>query len=286
MKLHKHQICCILYYTLFFTTTLVWAQTSYEGEGIVTLSHITPEEARAEALNLARQDALSKARLEVVGYTSSSLTELSTKHDNQVYDYFTRFVRTITKGRILSEEILFNGIEQLTIAGERGLQTTYRVKLNAVVKVEESDPDPSFKLRLKLNQETFREGETITFELEATQNCYVTVFNLYSLDSLRILFPNELSQNNNLEKGKTLFIPDPEAGWDIPLSLLPRSEIDVESILVVATNDDIPFQAIDASSIEGAVAIDKALTAISDWLIEIPVNQRTEDMTTYRIVKH
>ena len=257
----------------------------YEGEGTVNLSHITPEDARVEALNLARQDALSKARLEIVGYTASSLTELSTKDDNQVYDSFTRFVRTITKGRILKEDSLFAGIEQQPIPGTNRTQDVYRVKIRALIKQEEGEPDPAFKLSINLNQESFREGETITLELKTTQDCYVTVFNLYAHDSLRIWFPNEYAPDNYLQNRMSLFIPDPETVWDIPLHLLPGKEIDIESVLVVATKDDIPFPTLDASTVEGAVAMDQALTTISNWLIEIPIDHRTELMATYRVVK-
>lgn len=256
------------------------------GEGIVNLSHITPENARSEAHNIARQDALSKARLEVVGYTASSLTELSTRDDDQVYDHFTRFVRTITRGRILKEDILFDGIEQQPIPGTNRTQPIYRVKIRVQIHQEEGEPDPAFKLSINLNEESFREGETITLELKATRDCYVTVFNLYAHDSLRIWFPHEFDPYNFLQKGKSFFIPDPDALWDIPLGLLPGKEIDVESVLVIATKDNIPFTTLRAVTVEGALAMDQALTTISNWLIEIPIDRRTEDMATYRVVKH
>jgi len=275
----------ILFSLSILATTVALAQSMYDGEGIVNLSHITVEDARTEALNLARQDALEKVRLEVIGYTAGSLTELSTKDDFQIYDSFTRFVRTITKGRILSEEILFDGIENQSMPGTNRTQPIYRVKIRAQIHQEEGEPDPTFKLSVSLNQETFRVGETITLELNATQDCYVTVFNLYAHDSLRIWFPHEFAKDNRLQKGKSFMIPDPEAVWDIPLGLLSGKEIDVESVLIVATKDNIPFPTLKAATIEGALAMDQALTAVSNWLIEIPIDCRTEDMATYRIVK-
>jgi len=274
----------ILSLALFITTGAIEPKW-HEGEGIVNLSHTTPEEARVEAFNLARRDALSQAQLEIVGYTAGSLTELSSNEDHQFYDHFTSFVRTFTKGMILEEETLFDGIEQQTIQGSTLKQTVYRVKIRALNAPEEGEPDPAFKLSVDLNQESFREGETLTLELKTTQDCYVTVFNMYACDSLRILFPHELAPYNTLMRGEPLIIPALDAVWDIPLHLLPGKETDVESVLIVATKDDIPFPTLNAATVEGAVAMDQALTSISNWLIEIPIDRRTEDMATYLIVK-
>ncbi len=44
-----------------------FAQQWHNGDGVVIMANITPEQARTEALNLARQDALGKASVEIRG---------------------------------------------------------------------------------------------------------------------------------------------------------------------------------------------------------------------------
>jgi len=257
-----------------------------EGEGIVTLANITPEEARQRAWDKARENALSKMGQELVGFTTGKLEELKRSgRPTEVREYFARSIQTFTRGFIAKEEPLFDGPEMQAIPGTNQTQLVYRVKIRAQVEMETTGPDPNFQISLTLNQTRFRAGETLSIRVKSTADCRITILNLYALDSLRVLFPNPHTPDNRLLKNVLRTIPAPEDIWDIPISLLPDRDEDVESLLVVATKDDIPFPTLDAVSVDNTLAMSQAMTLISNWLMKIPADRRTQEMTTYDIMK-
>ena len=259
---------------LIFSST--FAQDWHNGEGLVTMANITPEQARSEALVIARQNALEEAGIEIRGVTARHIREAS---GGEAFDLFARFTRTVTRGRIISEEYLFDDQVKILNAWH------YKVALRAEVAMEVGEPDPAFKIDLNLDPPTYRDGETMTMTLSATRDCWVTVLNLYADDSLRVTVPNKYMENNFVGRGCSIPIPPVDAGWELPVTL----ELDVDqetgAMLAVATKDDIPFISTALSDADSILAIGDALTAINKWLIDIPSNRRTEDMIHYKIVK-
>jgi len=276
----------IIAFALLTLPALLIAAEWHTGEGVIELSPTTTvDDARQMAWNRARQEALSHAGVEVVGATAGKLQELSAGGKSEVYDHFSRFIQTFTRGRITEEKILFDAVETQVIPGTNQIRAVYRVTLSALIEPDTTAPDPAFVINLKLNSDNFREGETISLQLEATQDCYITVFNLYALDSLRIWFPNDVAAENQLRRGDKMNVPPPGAVWDLPLHLLPGKTMDVESVLVVATKEAVPFPEWEGSVVGGAVAMDRALTTLSGWLAKMPSDQRTETTATYTIIK-
>lgn len=255
---------------------IVLAQEWHTGEGLVTMANITPEQAHADALNIARQDALHKAGIEIRGVTARHIREAN---GGERYDEFASFTRTVTRGRIVDEEILFD--DQVKIAEV----WHYRVELRAQIEMDVGKPDPMFKLDIKLNQQAYRDGETITVMVSSTRDCYVTLFNLFADDSLCVIFPNQYYTNNEVHGEEHISIPPPDAGWDLPVSLNPGKVEDIESILAVATKDDIPFFSPGATIRNELISVSDALTAINKWLLDIPSDRRTEDIIHYKIIK-
>ena len=83
-----------------------------------------------------------------------------------------------------------------------------------------------------------------------------------------------------------LFIfPSPDAGFEMPVFLLDDKVEDVEAMMAVAIKDDIPFHTTKAVAIERLLATEQAFTSISNWLVNIPIDRRTEGMITYRILR-
>jgi hypothetical protein len=265
-----------------WTVTVVQAdeQEWYSGEGIAPIVHITVEQARQLAWDQALVDALSQASLEVTGATMMKIDEGGEGKDDQ----FSQFVRTATRGRIVAVDTLFDEAEQRTVVGSERRELVYRVAMRAQVQPEMGRPDPGFQLELNLNKELFADGETLSLELTASRNCYITLFNLYANDSLLVLLPNELLRDNHLQAEKTLSVPSPNAGWTLPVGLLPGRETDREMLLAVATKSEIPFSAARVAR-QGLMSMDEALLTVNRWLADIPSDQRTEAVAFYRIVK-
>jgi len=264
------------------TTISVQAEEQewHSGEGTVQIVHITVEEARQLAWDRALVDALSKVSLEVMGATVMKIEEGDGGGDDQ----FSQFVRTATRGRIVAVDTLSDEAEQRAVVGSERRELVYRVSMRAQVQPEMGRPDPGFQLELDLNKELFAHGETLSLELAATRDCYVTLFNLYANDSLLVLLPNELLRDNQLQAGQMLSVPPRNAGWDLPVGLLPGRETDREMLLAVATRSEIPFPAARIVR-QGLMSMDEALLTVNRWLAAIPSDQRTEAVAFYRIVK-
>lgn len=275
------QLCCILTLLLAAAAGAESPREWYHAEGIVPIVNITIEKAREEAWKQAQMEAVSQSSLEVIGATAMRIQE---SEGGEGYDQFAQFVRMATRGRIVAVDTLFDDSEKRSIPGGERSELVYRVEIRAQVQPEMGIPDPAFRLELDLNKAIFANGEALIVELTATQECYVTLFNLYANDSLLIVFPNERLPDSRIEAAKTRRIPPLGAGWELPVGLLPGRDSDQEMLLAVATKKPVPFlQGRDAR--QGLLAVDEALLAINNWLIDIPTDQRTETTAFYRIVK-
>ena len=252
----------------------------YPAEAEVPIVHLTPEEARRRAWDQALAQAAEQAGLEVMGATLLTTREGG---EGDRFDQFVRFVRTSARGRVVEVDTLFDGKALAPLPEGRG-EWVHRVSIRARVHPETGSPDPSFRLDLQLNQQSFREGEGLVMALTATQDCYVTVFDLYAGDSLVVVVPGPLLSDNRLRAGQTLRIPPEEAGWDLALSLPPGRDQAREMLLAVATRDSIPFPAAGPTR-QGLFSLGDALLAVNQWLARIPADQRTEAVASYRIVR-
>ena len=259
----------------------VGAADTYEGDGIVALANRTPEQARREALDKARQDALAQSRIEIVGVTTLHLAE--TTDTGAVYEGFAQFTQQITRGLILSEEVLIDSLE--TVQGGPEAYHQWHVRLRAKVEPQGGEADPTFKLDVDINRTTFRDGEAVELEFESTKDCFLTVLNLYSNDQLLVVLPNPQSPDNFLPARKRLTYPPPESPIDLEVGLMPDKKSDQEALLVIATRRDIPFTLESAPGAGGLVAMSDALMTINNWLVDIPADERTQTMISYGVVR-
>jgi hypothetical protein len=250
----------------------------YTGEGQVLVANISPEEARRQALEQARRDAIEKASLEVAGVDSRVLREQKGK---EAYDTFASFTQSISRGRIVEEEILRDEMAMLDLGA--GARPMHVVQLRAKV-VTSGEPDPSFVLRMKTNETTFRPGEKLHLTLTASQDCYVTLLNLYGGDSLRVLMPGTLAPVNFLAAGETLHMPPEGAGWSWTMEPLASGDVSQEALLAIGTKKPIPFTMETTLDYDQPVAMDNALMGLNRWLVEIPRDQWTQAMVAFTIL--
>ncbi|MBM3330031.1 MAG: DUF4384 domain-containing protein [Calditrichaeota bacterium] len=245
------------------------------GEATVPVIHITPEEARAKALDLARQDALSKVGLEFIGITSRLLSESSS---GEAYDHFARFTQGITRGRIVEERVSY----QNRLAPNGDVDVYCRNE--ARVAQDTGQADPWFKVSLMLSKSTARHGEKVLLKVRATQDAYVTIFNLFKGDSMRVVLPNRMQESNFLRAENELTIPPSGAGWHLTAYLAPGSSSADEAFLVVATKDYAPFVG-GGEFQQELYSLASALTVINRWLIDIPSDRRTQTIEHFNVVK-
>jgi len=266
---------------LFGLFSPAFSQEWQEGTGIITFAHITREDAHRQALDKARFDALKILGIEVVGVDGLFSGESSAGNH---YNNFIQLIHINTRGRIIDERIIFDGSEKQEVIGGESV-SMYRVTIEAQIEMDTVKSDPGFNLQMKLNQETFHIGETMVIDLYATKDCYVTIFCMYSNDSLIVLLPTRYQSDNRLTVGNTLRIPPHGAYWDMPVDLAGEREYDLESLIAVATKEDIQFQVSNAVKRKGLIAQSDALLEINRWIVKIDADKRTEAWAFYRVSK-
>lgn len=270
-KHYTYILCALCVLCVKFTSAQEW----HTGEAVVPIVNITPENARAKALAQARQNALEQVQLEVVGATSRLIKDAT---EGEAYDQFAKFTRSVTRGKIIDEEILLDDQIKMNNIWH------YKVKLRANVVMDKIEPDANFKVDITTDRASYRDGEYMHLTITATKGCYITIFNLYSNDSILVALPNKFMENNFIYAGVSMTIPPKDAKWPLQVNLVSDKSEDIEGFLIVATKEFVPFIS-QGELRQNLLSFDGGLMALNRWLVDIPADQRTENWTTYRIIK-
>ena len=238
----------------------------------------TPEQARREALQRARGEAL--ARTAGVRVAAQQLRLRSEEADGTVRDGFSSLVETSTEGRIVDESITY----RTRLESDEPI---YEATILAVVELEDDARDPGFTLDLATEPASrmLRDGEDLVLEVTASRRCYLTLIQIGSDGTPELLAPNRFLTEVALEAGRTLSIPPKSAGFRIRARLPAGREQERERILAVATLDPVTFM-LDAETgdeLSRSAAAGSRFTALNRWLLRIPVARRAEAFWEYEI---
>lgn len=238
----------------------------------------TPEQARREALQRARDEAV----IEAVGVrvAAQQLRLRSEQADGTVRDGFSSLVETSTEGRIVEERVTYRTRLENEIP-------IYDADLVAVVAVEEGARDPGFTLDLAsaAGARTLRDGEPLVLQVVASRPCYLTLLRVGEDGSVELVVPNRFAPVIALEPGRAVRIPARSAGFEIRARLPDGRERERERLLAVATLDPVTF-ALDApSGGELSAAAGETFSALNRWLLRIPVARRAEALWEYEIAR-
>jgi hypothetical protein len=255
------------------------APRTVEVEAEVHGSGRTPEQARREALERARELAVA----EVAGiHVRAQQVRLKSEARDGLRDAFSYLVHTSSQGRIVREDVAFD------TRVEGGIPI-YRARLRADVVMETGHRDPGFDLEVRTvpDSGTLRDGEALKLVVTPSRDCYVTVLNLHEDGSVGRVFPNELEPDHHLPGGRASEIPAPDAPFEIRVTLGPGRADLQEQLLVVATADPVSFRPSDERSGELVPDGDASpgLTRLNQWLLQVPVDRRTEVLLAYEVVE-
>jgi hypothetical protein len=273
-----HGICILLLlspYTLSGQDAEKWVECS----GEAAIQNITYEEAKVIARRQARLDAIEKA------------CGVSIQAETLVKDFVIAgdFVHALSYGRVVEEKDLQWKTETL-MSQKPGSPPGMKLHLGMKARVvpEMGSPDPSFKVDLKLNHTSFKSGEEVILKVRATRDCYVTVLNLCTDDTVRVLFPNKWQIDPLIKAKEKVEIPDKSSrnfGIHIRVANLPGHKRDSEIVTVIATKQKIDIlSGLEMSSGFGLMGTPKmAVFDLAKWLSEIPVSDRAEETASYSI---
>lgn len=240
----------------------------------------TPEQARQEALQRARDEAVVRAA--GVRVAAQQLRLRSEQVDGTVRDGFSSLVETSTEGRIVDEQVTY----RTSLENEIPI---YEATLVAVVALEDGARDPGFTLDLVTDPatRTLRDGEPLSLEVTASRRCYLTLIQIGSDGTLELLLPNRFVAETAIDAGRTIRIPAKSAGFQFRARLPEGRERERERLLAVATLEPVTFT-LDAGTGAELSADDptgKSITALNRWLLRIPVSQRAEALWDYEITR-
>ncbi|MCK4312448.1 MAG: DUF4384 domain-containing protein [Candidatus Cloacimonetes bacterium] len=242
------------------------------------IENITPEAAKEKAIQKACKQAIEYfSGIEISG----RIIDVQAENQNEVLlDNFASITKQTTQGIILEKEILADEI----ISNGNQFQKVVTIKIK--VGKQKGEKDPAFEISSELNREYFKDGEEIKLSVKSSKDCYLTILNICSNDSVYVIFPNEYRKDNFIKSGETFLLPnsrDKEIGLYFPVNLLPNKNDDVEMIKVIATKQKIDFSSIYSFSAYGTYK--STLKDLQSWLLKIPRNEIEEVDLQYFIHK-
>lgn len=240
-----------------------------------------PEE---NAYNDAREQALKQSGIRLL----STFSEIRSgnKSESSVSRQF--YYAGIAAGMIIEEDTLQPA--KLLPGEETGNKPMYEVQLRVKVK-QLSKEDPYFGLSVKINPEgvVFHNGQQVSLQVEATKDCYLTIFSIGADNKLYLIFPNVI-QSHNFLMAHTVF-PISE----LTMGLLPGMTESSESMIAIATKENFPFinftdekQWQQIATKEGkflAFRVAGASTKLAQWLGNLGEDQWTIARLAYSIIQ-
>jgi hypothetical protein len=244
--------------------------------GMSSLENLTPEQATRKAEDNACREAIEHFSGVQVSSSSSYVLGESERMD---VDKYSQIINSVSAGLIL---------EKMPLIKPRIIPESLDIEVKLKVKVgkQKGKSDPKFKLRSSLDREYYKNGEEMTISVTPSIDCYLNILNFSSNDSVYILFPNTLLENNFVKASEKFLLPSEEhreRGIRFRVGLLPGKEEDLEMIKILATKENIPFTALSSISTIGtyeSTAID-----IIGWIMDIPRDQMTESTLQFWIYK-
>ncbi len=260
---------------VFSQTGGQWVYCS--GEALV--QNMSNEEAQVIARRRARLDAIEK----VCGVNLQSET--------LVHNFVMAgdFIHSISYGNVVEEKDLSWNYEMIQADDPASPPVmVLRLTMNARVVTVEEKPDPYFTLNVNLNRTVFQAGEEVILSVKSSQDCYITVLNLASNDSVYILFPNRIRKDNFIPANTKIEIPekiDRDAGLRFRVANFAGHKIDTELVKVVATKQKLLFvNDVNTTGGFGLMGTPKvAVTKLAGWLSGIPISERAEATVMYTV---
>ena len=249
-----------------------------ESTAQVGRTNITPEQAMEQAIKKACENALEYyTGVDVKGrkiYIIGEDTEKVTRDD------YIHITDQTMQGIILDRKVISEQI--ITIDNAIFSRVTVHVKIGQ----QKGEKDPYFSLDASLNKEHFQEYETLEISCIPSKDCYVTILNICSNDTVYVLFPNKYREDNLVKAGDTFEMPseqDRNIGLSLPVKLLPGKITDSEIIKIIATKEHLNLVEFKNDMIYGTCMA--TLTKLMQRLITIPQDQIVEYDLVYFVHK-
>jgi len=217
--------------------------------------------------------------------TSSSL--VSKEMNNEIMSTFQKIIRQEVSGSVVAvRNISYKGYFQ-------DIYPVFICELEAKVRRDEEQRDADFEIYVSLNKpdRLYKPGEELTLMVRPTKDCYLTVFNVCSDESVRMLYPNERMPQELIRSGNLVEIPSAEqrkSGIHLHPRVRPGRSQEMEELLVVATKEPREFVSVEKSADRKDVipTYKAAAEEIQRWILGIEHYNRTSADVPYTITSN
>lgn len=199
------------------------------GEWILS-NDITPIQARENAINNAKIEALRKAG--VPEYIAETNLMYKSEKEMQLKEVFES----------LSTIDVFGEISEISIVKEVKRinefdNLIFEVWINATVKIHKNGKDPGFTFEVKGLRESYFSPDKLTFDILPLQPGFLTVFILDGQNS-GLIFPNDLERQEKLQGQRIYSFPKSNA---LDYEVTANTEMEINYLLLLYTKREIPF---------------------------------------------
>ncbi len=164
------------------------------------VGRISYEEARREALNKAKVEALRKAG--VSEHLQSYESLFRSEGDNDFSEFFSSDIQSELQGAVKDYEIVNH---ERKVDPQTNLFTV-EVTIDATVVLYDTKPDPTFNVRVEGIKGVYEAGEILTFSVFATQKCYLHIFNISDTYTTQ-MYPNAWESFIEIPSNKKITFP-------------------------------------------------------------------------------
>ncbi len=204
---------------------------SIKGEWVIS-NDITPVQARENAINQAKVEALRKAG--VPEYVAESNVLYKSENQMQLKEIFESLTTVDVSGEISA----FSVVKEEKRVNEFG-NVLYEVWIDATVSIHKNTKDPGFNMEVKGVRESYLSPDKLTFEIKPWKDGFLTIFILSEKES-GVIFPNKLERQEKLEGSVTYKFPKSKA---LDYEVTSENQVEVNYLLLLYTKQEIPFVA-------------------------------------------
>ena len=144
---------------------------------------------------------------------------------------------------------------------------------------------PPFTMEVKVDKDVYRISETIVITVRASQNCFLTLYDISTEGEVTQIFPNRYAQDNWIQGGTVYRIPDKQDIFDFEIFGPPG----IERVRAIGTIDNVNF--FEGRMIDKTEAFPKILqkpdqfnSAVSQKLGTMPRERWAEASVTFQVV--
>jgi hypothetical protein len=231
------------------------------------VGNISPNEAKAQALNESKINALRAAGIAEDISTYQLLFTSQQKND------FTQFFNSSIQSEMLGAVQDYEIISERTYCKNEN-EIVCELKINATIIKYDTKPDNTFDANTEGIKAVYNNNENLTFTIRATQNCYLTIFNITDKEAI-VMYPNKYEKQQALMGSQRYAFPQAKINYTLSTDA-PKRE--TNRLIFVFTKTPITFIKMNPDQTT-------TLEHIFNWIYAITPDQRKVEYVTLTITK-